>query len=148
MFWECFLYEFVMFYGCFGNVFWMTLYAPRMPADPFARSVFTRSEVFPLRACKRHANAHTLGGTLGWDPGPQEKGPGPRDPGDPRGARAHGARWGYAGAIPNGRETAVSFCGVGLGWLRVAWGGLGWFRVVWGGCRWFRLVKGGLLRVV
>ena len=58
-----------------------------MPADPFARSVFTRSEVFSLRACKRHANAHTLGGTLGWDPGPQEKGPGPRDPGEPRGGR-------------------------------------------------------------
>ena len=95
-----------------------------MPADPFARSVFTRSEVFSLRACKRHANAHTLGGTLGWDPGPQEKGPGPRDhpggaggPSGPLGKGAfgalgaHGARWGYSEAIPNGRYTTGSFCG-------------------------------------
>ena len=48
----------------FGDLFRISiLYAPRMPADPFARSEFTRSFVFSFRASKRHVNAHTLGGT-------------------------------------------------------------------------------------
>ena len=39
------------------------LYAPRMPADPFARSVFTRSSYSRSVLCQRHANAHSLSGT-------------------------------------------------------------------------------------
>ena len=57
------------------------LYAPRMPADPFARSVFIRSLYSRSLPSKRHANAHTLGG---GDQGTQRRGP--RGPGG--GARA------------------------------------------------------------
>ena len=42
----------------------MILYALRVPADPFARSAFTRSFVYSFRADKRHANAWALGGPL------------------------------------------------------------------------------------
>ena len=48
------------------------LYAPRMPADPFARSVFIRSLYSRSLPSKRHANAHTLGG---GDQGTQRRGP-------------------------------------------------------------------------
>ena len=99
--------------------FALILYAPRMPADPFARSEFTRSLVFSLRAYKHHANAHTLG-PRAWDPGPKKRA---RDPGGPSGPRgkgafgalggegAHGALWGYSEAIPNGCYSVGSFCG-------------------------------------
>ena len=83
-------------------VFMLILYAPRMPADPFARSVFIRSLYSRSLPSKRHANAHTLGG---GDQGTQRRGP--RGPGTARGrtraARAHGrtralrARWGPSG---------------------------------------------------
>ena len=65
--------------------------------------------------CKRHANAHTLG-PRAWDPGPKKRA---RVPGTQGGqgalrapwARAHGARWGYSEAIPNGCYSAGRFCG-------------------------------------
>ena len=55
----------------------MTLYAPRMPADPFARSVFIRSLYARSVLCQRHANAHTLGGTQGLGPRTPRKGEAP-----------------------------------------------------------------------
>ena len=66
------------------------LYAPRMPADPFARSVFIRSLYSRSLPTKRHANAHTLGG---GDQRVQRRGPrGGQGAarGRTRAARAHG----------------------------------------------------------
>ena len=76
----------------------MTLYAPRMPADPFARSEFTRSLVFSLRAYKHHANAHTLG-PRAWDPGPKKRA---RVPGTQVGQGALRAPWARAPSAPLG----------------------------------------------
>ena len=58
----------MIFLGGFGEVFGITLYAPRLPADPLARSEFTRYFVHSLLSDKRHANAHTLGGTPPQEP--------------------------------------------------------------------------------
>ena len=78
----------------------MILYAPRMPADPFARSVFIRSLYSRSLPSKRHANAHTLGG---GDQGTQRRGPRGAGGGaraDARCARARAdARAARAGAL-------------------------------------------------
>ena len=80
----------------FGGI----LYAPRMPADPFARSVFIRSLYSRSLPSKRHANAHTLGG---GDQGTQRRGPRGAGGGaraDARCARARAdARAARAGAL-------------------------------------------------
>ena len=62
------------------------LYAPRMPADPFARSVFLRSLHSRSVLRQRHANAHTLGGA----PPPKTPPPG-TPPGTPGGVGGEGA---------------------------------------------------------
>ena len=77
------------------RVGFVIFYAPRMPADPFARSVFIRSLYSRSLPSRRHANAHTLGGTpppktpppgtpQGPPPTPGEGGEG-RGPSGPRG---------------------------------------------------------------
>ena len=75
--------------GCrFGSHFNIDFYAPRMPADPFARSVFLRSLHSRSVLRQRHANAHTLGGTQGLGPRTPRKGGGgaPSAPLGPMGA--------------------------------------------------------------
>ena len=104
-----------------------TLYAPRMPADPLARSEMTRSCILSPRAMLFLAH---WGGPQRGDPGPQEggsksrRGPigphwgerlrrlwGPRAQGGPSGPlgkgafgalEAHGGHWDDSEAIPNG----------------------------------------------
>ena len=68
----------------------MILYAPRMPADPFARSVFIRSLYSRSLPSKRHANAHTLGGGGPRDPKEGAQGGQGAAHGRTRAARAHG----------------------------------------------------------
>ena len=70
--------------------FMLVLYAPRMPADPFARSVFIRSLYSRSLPSKRHANAHTLGGGGPRDPKEGPQGPGGGARADARAARALG----------------------------------------------------------
>ena len=70
------------------------LYAPRMPADPFARSVFARSLYARSVPCQRHANAHTLGRTQGVGPKTLRKGGGP---GTQRRLRRPWGPWGPLG---------------------------------------------------
>ena len=118
-FWEPFLRDTLSLLATFSQPFFRVsiLYAPRMPADPFARSEFTRSFVFSLRACKRHANAHTLG-PRAWDPGPQKRAqvPGPRGARGPFGPPGQGrlrrpwGPWGPLGLFRGDSERGL-FCG-------------------------------------
>ena len=91
------------------NALGSILYAPRMPADPFARSVFIRSLYSRSLPSKRHANAHTLGG---GDQGTQRRGPRGAGGGaraDARCARARAdARAARAGAPWGGKGTAYT----------------------------------------
>ena len=88
-------------FSCFFHDFSMTLYAPRLPADPFARSA-----VYPQRnllAAQSPRSAVSIipskpGRAPGVGQGPQKKGPGAQ--GAARAARAHGrTRASRAGAL-------------------------------------------------
>ena len=109
----------------------LTLYAPRMPADPFARSAVSSQRSVLAAQFSRSAVSiipSKPGRAQGWDPGPgtPKKGPpgpprvakgprgpfgapGPRGPFGPPGGKgafgALGAHWGHwdnSEAIPNG----------------------------------------------
>ena len=115
----------VIFHIFAGTFFRLTFYAPRMPADPFARSAVSSQR--SLLAAQFSRSAVSIipskpGRAQGWDPGPgtPKKGPpgpprvaqGPRGPGGPSGPLggkgafgALGAHWGHwdnSEAIPNG----------------------------------------------
>ena len=61
----------------------LTFYAPRLPADPLARSECIRSFVFSLRALQAPCLGTTLGGTPPPEPHPQGPPTHPQDPHPP-----------------------------------------------------------------
>ena len=76
------------FFMIFADLFRITilawlLYAPRLPADPLARSECIRSFVCSLRALQAPCLGTTLGGTPPPEPHPQGPPPGPTPPPHP-----------------------------------------------------------------
>ena len=91
----------------------MILYAPRLPADPLARSECIRSFVCSLRALQAPCLGTTLGGTPPPDPHHQDPPPGPPTPPHPNHPSVRVEGYSEWMAIPSGWLFQVHGCSEG-----------------------------------